>query len=311
MEISELHAGIARTYPIIRPFIRRTPVVEVDAADFGLPAAPLAFKLEHLQHTGSFKTRGAVSNLLMRKVPEAGVVAASGGNHGVAVAYAAMKTGKPARIFIPTISSPAKMERIRSYGADLVVTGDRYNDALIASEEWAAQSGAMKVHAYDQLETLHGAGSVGLELEEQAPAIDTLLVACGGGGLIGGIAGWYQGRVRIVGVEPELCPTLHRALEAGRPVDTESSGIAADSLAPKSVGQLMFPIAQKWVDRVVLVPDDAIVAAQRALWNTLRIVAEPGGAAAFAALLSGAYLPASGERVGILICGANTTAVSF
>ena len=310
-DIAGIRDGIARTYPVIRPFIRRTPVLEIDAGDFGLAAAPLFLKLEFLQHTGSFKTRGAVSNLLTRAVPAAGVVAASGGNHGVAVAYAAMKVGKPARIFVPTISSPAKMERIRSYGADLVVTGDRYNDALLASEEWAARSGAMKVHAYDQVETLLGSGSVGLELEAQATAIDTLLVACGGGGLIGGIAGWYQGRIRVIGVEPELCPTLYRALEAGRPVDTESSGIAADSLAPKSVGQLMFPVAQKWVERVVLVPDDAIAAAQRALWDTVRVVAEPGGAAAFAALLSGAYRPTAGERVGVVLCGANTTAVNF
>ena len=311
LDILGMREGIARTYSCIQPFIRRTPVVEVDAGDFGLASAPLLFKLELLQHTGSFKARGAVSNLLTRPVPEAGVVAASGGNHGVAVAYAAMKVGKPARIFIPTISSPAKMDRIRAYGAELVVTGDRYNDALIASEEWAAQSGAMKIHAYDQVETLLGAGSVGMEFEEQAPTLDTLLVACGGGGLIGGIAGWYHGSVRVVGVEPELCPTLFRALEAGRPVDTESSGIAADSLAPKSVGQLMFPIAQKWIDRVVLVPDDAIASAQRKLWDTIRVVTEPGGAAAFAALLSGAYRPAEGERVGVLLCGANTTAVSF
>jgi threonine dehydratase len=203
------------------------------------------------------------------------------------------------------------MERIRSYGADLVITGERYNDALLASEEWAAQSGAMRIHAYDQVETLLGAGSVGLEFEEQAPNLDTLLVACGGGGLIGGIAGWYRGGIRIVGVEPELCPTLHRALQAGHPVDTESGGIAADSLAPKSVGQLMFPIAQKWVERVVLVPDEAITAAQRALWSVARVVAEPGGAAALAALLSGAYRPAPDERVGVLVCGANTTAVNL
>jgi threonine dehydratase len=306
-----MREGIAQTYERIRPFVRRTPVVDVDGADFGLTAAPVVLKLELLQHTGSFKARGAFSNLLTRAVPGAGVVAASGGNHGVAVAYAANKTGKRARIFVPTISSQAKMERIRSYGADLVVTGERYNDALMASEEWAAESGAMRVHAYDQVETLYGAGSVGLEFEEQAPAMDTLLVACGGGGLIGGIAGWYQGRVRIIGVEPELCPTLHRALEAGQPVDTESGGIAADSLAPKSVGRLMFPVAQKWVERVALVPDDAIVAAQRSLWDTLRVVAEPGGAAALAALLCGAFRPENGERVGVLVCGANTTAVRF
>jgi threonine dehydratase len=302
---------IARTYDVIRPYIRRTPVVDVDAADFGLDSMPLVLKLELTQHTGSFKTRGAFSNLLTRAVPAAGVVAASGGNHGVAVAYAAHQSGKAARIFVPTVSSPAKMDRIRSYGAELVVGGERYNDALIASEEYASQSGAMTVHAYDQMETLWGAGSVGLEFEGQAPGIDTLLVACGGGGLIGGIAGWYQGRIRIIGVEPEKAPTLYRALAAGRPVDTEAGGIAADSLAPKRVGELMFPLAHRWVERVVLVSDEAIVAAQRALWSTMRVVAEPGGAAAFTALLSGAYRPAADERVGVLVCGANTTAVEF
>ena len=309
--IAAMRQEIARTYDMIRPYIRRTPVVDVDAADFGLDPGPLVLKLELMQHTCSFKTRGAFSNLLTRAVPPAGVVAASGGNHGVAVAYAAMKTGKAARIFVPTVSSPAKMERIRSYGAELVVSGERYNDALLASVAWAEQSGAMPVHAYDQMETLWGAGSAGLEFEEQAPGIDTLLVACGGGGLIGGIAGWYQGRVRIVAVEPEKAPTLYRALEAGRPVDAEAGGIAADSLAPKRVGELMFPLARRWVEHVALVSDEAIMAAQRALWSTLRVVAEPGGAAAFAALLSGAYRPAAGELVGVLVCGANTTAVEL
>src|ERR1035437_2944390 len=309
--MAAMREGIARTYDVIRSHIRRTPVVDLDAADFGLDPMPLVLKLELMQHTGSFKTRGAFSNLLTRAVPAVGAVAASGGNHGVAVAYAAMKVGTPARIFVPTVSSPAKMERIRSYGAELVVAGDRYHDALLASVGWAAQSGAMPVHAYDQMETLWGAGSVGLEFEAQAPGIDTLLVACGGGGLIGGIAGWYQGRVRIVGVEPEKAPTLYRALEAGRPVDAEAGGIAADSLAPKRVGELMFPLAERWVTRVALVSYEAIMAAQRALWNTLRVVAEPGGAAAFAALLSGAYRPAAGERVGVLVCGANTTAVDL
>jgi threonine dehydratase len=302
---------IARTEELIRPHIRRTPAIEIDAGDFGLPAAPLALKLELLQHTGSFKARGAVTNVLTRAVPPAGIVAASGGNHGVAVAYAAMRFSKPARIFVPTVASPAKMDRIRSYGADLVVTGDLYAEALAASEEWAAQSGAMKVHAYEQVETLLGQGTVGLEMEEQAPHIDTLLVACGGGGLIGGIAAWYQGRVRVIGVEPETAPTLHRALEAGRPVDAPAGGIAADSLAPRRVGEIMFPIAQKYVERVVLVEDAAIRAAQEAMWETLRVVAEPGGAAAMAAVLSGRYRPAAGERVGVVVCGGNTTAVKF
>jgi threonine dehydratase len=235
--------AIARAYALIRPHVRRTPVIELDGADFGLPGIPLVFKLELLQHSGSFKARGAFTNLLARQVPPAGVVAASGGNHGAAVAFAAMKLAKQARIFVPTVSSPAKIARIRGYGADLVVTGDRYDDALAASREWAAASGALPVHAYEQHETLLGQGTVGLEFEEQAPALDTLLVAVGGGGLIGGIAAWFCGRVRIIGVEPEAAPTLAMALAAGRPVDAPAGGIAADSLAPKRVGEMMFPIA--------------------------------------------------------------------
>jgi len=302
---------IAGAYRIIRPHIRRTPVMEVECGDFGLSGGSLCLKLELLQHTGSFKTRGAFTNLLTRQIPEAGVAAASGGNHGAAVAFAAMKLGKRARIFVPRVSSPAKIERIRGYGADLVVTGERYDDALAASREWAAQSGALTVHAYEQVETLLGQGTVALELEEQAPLLDTLLVAVGGGGLIGGIAAWYAGRVRIIGVEPEAAPTLARALEAGRPVDAPAGGIAADSLAPRRVGETMFRIAQAYIAGDVLVTDEAILAAQEALWNVLRVVAEPGGAAALAALLSGRYQPAPGERVGVLVCGGNTTAVDF
>jgi threonine dehydratase len=298
--------GIARAYELIRPHVRRTPLIEVDPSDFGLRAAGLALKLELVQHTGSFKPRGAFTNLLSREIPPAGVVAASGGNHGAAVAFAAMKLGRPAAIYVPTVASPAKIERIRGYGARLIVTGDRYDDALAESNAWAAQSGALPIHAYDQMETLLGQGTVGLEFEEQAPGLDTLLVAVGGGGLIGGVAAWYAGRARIVGVEPEAAPTLARALEAGRPVDAPAGGIAADSLAPRRVGELMFPVAQAYVERVALVADRAIVEAQQALWNTLRVAAEPGGAAAMAALLSGAYVPGPMERVGVLVCGGNT-----
>jgi threonine dehydratase len=302
---------IASAYTLIRPHIRRTPVIEANGADFGLDPVALTFKLELLQHAGAFKTRGAFANLLMRQVPAAGVAAASGGNHGVAVAYAAMKLGVRAKIFLPTISSPAKIRRIEDYGADLAVEGERYADALAASEAWIAQSGALSVHAFDQTETLLGQGTLGLELEEQAPDLDTLLVAVGGGGLIGGIAAWYGGRIKVVGVEPEASPTLHRALAAGRPVDAEAGGIAADSLAPRRVGTLMFPIAQRHVERVVLVTDEAIRQAQKALWATLRIVAEPGGAAAFAAVLSRSYRPQPGERVGVMVSGGNTVAVDF
>jgi threonine dehydratase len=315
--------AIAATYELIQAHVRRTPVIEVDAADFGLPAAPLLFKLELLQHTGSFKPRGALASLLSQPVPQAGVVAASGGNHGLAVAFAARKLGIPAKIFVPSVAAATKRERIRAFGADLVIAGERYADALAASREFAAQSGAREIHAYDQTETLLGQGSVALEMELQCEALyasdghpgrtglDTVLVAVGGGGLIGGMAAWFEGHKRLIAVEPRAAPTLYRALEAGRPVDAEAGGIAADSLAPRRVGELMFPLARQFVERAVLVEDEAIRAAQQALWRVLRLATEPGGAAAFAALLSGVYRPATGERVGVVLCGSNTDAVTF
>jgi threonine dehydratase len=297
---------------LIRPHIRRTPILEIDPADFGLKdLGRLTFKLEFLQHAGSFKARGGFTHLLTREAPPAGVAAASGGNHGAAVAFAAQKLGVPAKIFVPAIASPAKLRRIEALGAELVIGGDRYADALAASEAYVAASGALAVHAYDQVETLLGQATVGLELEDQAPDLNSVLVAVGGGGLIGGVAGWYGGRARVVGIEPKAAPTLARALAAGQPVDAEAGGVAADSLAPRRVGELMFPIAQRYVDRVVLVEDEAIVAAQASLWRVLRVATEPGGAAAFAALLSGAYRPRPGEHVGVLLCGANTDAVDF
>jgi threonine dehydratase len=304
-------AGIAAAYSRIATHVRRTPIVRIVAQDVGLGGADLLLKLELMQHSGSFKARGAFVNLLTRPVPTVGVVAASGGNHGAAVAYAAMRLGVPAKIFVPSITSPAKIQRIRDYGADLVVGGELYADALAASEKWVAESGALMVHAFDQPETMLGQGTVGLELDEQQADIDTLMVAVGGGGLIGGIASWYAGRIRIVGVEPELAPTLTKALAAGRPVDAEAGGIAADSLAPRRVGENVFPIAQRHVHSVVLVSDEQIREAQQTLWRTLRVVAEPGGAAPIAALISGRYRPASGERVGVVVCGGNTTAVDF
>jgi threonine dehydratase len=311
-EMARVHRqSIEVTWAVIQPWVRVTPVVEVSGADFGLDRITLVLKLEHLQHAGSFKTRGAFANLLMREIPGAGVVAASGGNHGAAVAYAAMRRGVRAKIFVPTVASPAKIQRIREYGAELVISGDRYADALAASNVWVAQSGALPVHAFDQLETLLGQGTIGMELARQAPGLDTLLVPVGGGGLIGGIAAWYAGTAKLVGVEPEAAPTLTAALKAGRPVDAETGGIAADSLAPLRVGELMLPIAQAWVDHVVLVSDAAIRRAQEALWTMLRVVAEPGGAAALAGLLSGGYAPSPGERIGVLISGGNTTAVDF
>jgi threonine dehydratase len=303
--------NIARCERLIRPYIRRTPIFEIDAADVGVTAGKLCLKLELMQRSGSFKARGAFASLLTRDVPKVGVAAASGGNHGAAVAYAAMQLKVPAKIFVPTVSSPSKIERIRSYGADLVVEGDLYADALVASENWVQKSGAMPVHAFDQDQTILGQGSIGVELQEQAADIDTVLVSVGGGGLIAGVAAWYAGRIKVIGVEPAASPTLTKALEAGRPADAEAGGVAADSLAPRRVGDRVFPIVQAYVDSVVLVTDDAIIASQKALWERLRVVAEPGGATAFAALLSGAYQPSSGERVGVIISGGNTTAVNF
>jgi threonine dehydratase len=300
-DLAVSRAAIEQAAAAIRPHVRRTPVLTVDGGDFGLAAGRLALKLELLQHTGSFKPRGAFTSLLTRDVPAAGVVAASGGNHGAAVAYAAMKLGHKAAIFVPSVSAKAKLDRIRSYGAELVIAGDRYDDARAASE----------VRAYDQPATLAGQGTLGRELEADLPDIDTVLVAVGGGGLIGGIAAWYAGRAKIVGVEPETAPTLYMALAAGQPVDAPAGGIAADSLAPRQVGRLMFPIAQRYVDHVALVEDAAIANAQRVIWDKLRLVTEPGAAAAFAALLSGRYRPRPSERVAIILCGANTGAVDF
>jgi threonine dehydratase len=302
---------IQATERVIRPHIRRTPIVEVDGADFGLDSIRIIFKLELLQHAGSFKARGAFTNILTRDVPRAGVVAASGGNHGVAVAYAAMKLRKPATIFVPSVASKTKLDRIRSYGAQLVVTGDRYAESLEASEAWTTLSGAMPIHAYEGDETLLGQGTLGLELEEQDPKLDSLLVAVGGGGLIGGVASWYQDRLKLISVEPTEAPTLNLALNAGRPVDSPAGGIAADSLAPRQVGQQMFPIAQRFVNSSILVSDEEIIAAQKRLWETVRVAAEPGGAAAFAGLLSGRYRPEPGERVGVIVCGGNTDQVTL
>ena len=295
---------------VIRPYVRVTPVVEVRGGEVGVGDFLIVLKLELLQHSGSFKARGAFANLLTRTIPPAGVVAASGGNHGAAVAYAAMRLGVPAKIFVPTVSSRAKVDRIRAYGADLAIVGERYADALAASEAWVERTSALAVHAFDQPETLLGQGTLGMEFAEQA-ALDAVLVSVGGGGLLGGVAAWYAGAVTVVGVEPESAPTLTEALKAGRPVDAPAGGIAADSLAPRRVGELMFPIARAHVARVALVSDEAIRRAQDVLWSAVRIVAEPGGAAAFAAVLSGAYTPAAGERVGVVVSGGNSTAVDF
>jgi threonine dehydratase len=297
---------IARVHEIIRPYIRETPVLNADGAEVGLEAFPLTFKLEFLQHSGSFKVRGAFTNLLTRPVPASGVAAASGGNHGAAVAYAAMRLGVPATIFVPTVASAAKVARIRACGATVTITGDRYADALEACERFVAQSGAMSIHAFDQVETVLGQATLARELEARAADASTVLVAVGGGGFAGGIAAWYAGRnTRVIGVEPIGAPTLTAALEAGKPVDAPAGSVAVDSLAPRRVGDLTFAIAKRWIDRVLLVEDDEIVRAQQLLWDGFRIVVEPGGAAAFAAIVAGRYQPAANEQVVIVLCGGN------
>ncbi len=296
---------------LIRPYVRRTPVIVVDRADFGLPGGPLALKLEQLQHSGSFKARGAFANLLLRDVPGAGVVAASGGNHGSAVAYAARALGIPARIYVPRVSSPAKIARIRGYGADLVIEGGSYGESLAASLDWVATSGALPVHAFDQPETMLGQGTLGRELAGQAPGATRVLASVGGGGLLAGIAAWYGDSAQVTGVEPEGAPTLTRALRAGRPVDAEVGSVAVDSLAPRRAGELTFGVLRHHRAQAVLVGDDDIRNAQEVLWDRLRLVAEPGGCAALAAVLSGRFVPEPGETVAVVISGANTTAVDF
>jgi threonine dehydratase len=289
----------------IRPYIRRTPVIELEMGAFDTQAK-VVLKLESLQHSGSFKPRGAFNRMLSNPIPDSGVIAASGGNHGAAVAYAAGQLGLPAEIFVPTIASPSKVEKIRGYGATIHIGGSNYQEALEASQARAAQTGALAVHAYDQPEVLAGQGTVGKEFEEQAPGLDTLLIAVGGGGLIGGIAAWFGGRLRVLGVESEGCPTLYRSLKAGELVSVKPSGLAADSLGATRVGSLMFEVAKTHLAGAVLVSDEAIREAQRWLWHKLQVVAEPGGATALAALMTGAYAARAGERVGVLVCGANT-----
>ncbi len=299
-----LPAEIEAAHHRIAPYIRETPVLTLDGTALGLPAT-LSLKLEFMQHTGSFKPRGAFNRLLSASVPDVGVIAASGGNHGIAVAYVAQQLGYPAEIFVPRISSPVKIERLRAYGATVQITGETYTESLEASQRRVEETGALVVHAYDQPETLAGQGTLACEWEVQTPDLDTVIISVGGGGLIGGATAWLGDRVKVIGVEPCNSACFTAALKAGKPVDADVSGVAADSLGPRRVGELMFAVAQRYDTQCLLVSDEAIIAAQRLLWQELRLAVEPGGAAAFAALTSEVYCPEPGERVGVLLCGSN------
>jgi threonine dehydratase len=286
----------------IRGLVRRTPVLEV--------SPELTLKLELLQHTGSFKPRGAFNRVLSAvadgSLGDAGVVAASGGNAGLAVAHVAHELGLPARVFVPTTAPEPKVRRLRELGAAVVLTGWEYAEAYEAAVHAADETGALLVHAYDQPEIVAGQGTIGLELLEQAGGFDTVLVAVGGGGLIGGIATAIGDRARVVGVEPELCPTMHAALAAGGPVDVAVSGVAADSLGARRLGDLAYAAVTSYKVSSLLVGEEAIVAARRELWQRFRLVTEHGAATAYAALATGAYKPEPGERVVVVVCGANT-----
>ena len=300
-----MRADIEAACKRIAGYVRTTPVMHLGAGDWGIDGH-LVLKLEQLQHTGSFKPRGAFNRILSNRIPKAGVIAASGGNHGVAVAYAAQQLGYPAEVFVPEVCPPVKVQRLRDYGAQVTLVGATYAESLEASQIRAARTGALVVHAYDQPEVVAGQGTLAYEFAQQVPDLDTILVAVGGGGLIGGFAAWFEGNVRVIGVEPASAASMAAALQTGEPVDFEVGGIAADSLGARRAGTLAFSMVKQYVDRVILVEDESIRTAQRTLWNDLRIVAEPGGATATAALISGLYRPVPGERVGVVICGANT-----
>ena len=303
--------AVSEVLAVIRPHVRTTPVLRLDRSELGLAPGPIILKLEQLQHSGSFKPRGAFANLLLNEVPGAGVVAASGGNHGAAVAFAAAALGIPATVFVPEISSPAKLARIESYGAQLVVGGAAYDDARKAAAAWRESSGALDVPAFDAVLTILGAGSVALELQEQAPDVHTVFAAVGGGGLFAGLCAGYERGATVIGVEPEGAPTLTEALRAGGPVDAPVGSVAIDSLAPRRVGTHTYRVAARLGSGTLLVDDDTITATQRLLWDRLRLALEPGGCAALGALLSGAYVPPPGDAVAVVLSGANTTAVDF
>lgn len=291
----------------IQDYIRITPVLKVD---MGMPR-PVELKLEHLQHTGSFKARGAFNTLLSEQVPAAGLAAASGGNHGAAVAYAAASLGYKAQIFVPEIAGPEKIALIERQGATLQIVPGTYGEALSAAKTYIAETGAMEVSTYDSTPTVAGQGTCMAEWEAQGLEADTVLIAVGGGGLIAGAMAWLGNRRKVVAVEPEACPTLHAALASGASVDISPSGIAANALGARRIGSICFDMAQTLNTQSLLVSDNAIKEAQVWLWENLRLLVEPSGAAALAALTSGRYTPQTNERVAVLLCGANTAPDPF
>jgi threonine dehydratase len=276
---------------------RRTPVIEHGS---------LLLKLELMQHAGSFKTRGAFNRVVGEtEIPAAGLIAASGGNHGAALSYVGGTLGVPTKIFMPSTSPDIKRRNIERFGATVEVIDGYYDDAQAAADERRAATGAMQIHPFDHPATVAGQGTMSRELEQQVGAIDTILIACGGGGFIAGQAAWFRDRARVVSVEPESSQCVRRALAAGHPVDVDVSGVAADSLGARRIGQVPWSVVRRFVDDAVVVPDDAIRAAQRELWDELRLIVEPGGAAALAAIRTGAYAPEPGERVVVAVCGSN------
>ncbi|MEJ6395303.1 threonine/serine dehydratase [Gymnodinialimonas sp. 2305UL16-5] len=299
------HDTIAHAADLIAPYIRVTPMLEVPGADLGLPGA-VHFKLEHTQVTGSFKVRGAFYNMLTRDVPKVGIVAASGGNHGAAVAYAATTLNHKSRIYVPrVIAKEEKLRRMRGFGGDVVLTDGSVAECMVEYAAYAEETGALSVHPYDTVPTLTGQGTVAREIEATIGRLDTILVSTGGGGLIGGVAAWFQDRVKVVSVETENTNTLERSLREGPDIDVQASGIAAGSLGGPRLGEVSYKVIKDYVDQAILVPDDAVFDAAKTLWGATRLVGEPGSAVALAALTSGAYTPAKGERVCVLLCGGN------
>jgi threonine dehydratase len=302
---SEIESAAARFQAGYGHFIRRTPLWRLPGQALGADCAEVWLKLEQLQVGGSFKARGMLNRLLSNPVPESGVIVASGGNAGIATAAAAKALGVKCEVFVPTVSSAMKQARLRELGAQVVVTGAVYSEALEACLARQKETGALLTHAYDQPEVVAGAGTLAQEIEEQGGLPDSVLVSVGGGGLIAGIASWFEQRARVVALEPELAPTLHAARAAGEPVDVAVSGVAADALGAKRIGAIAWDVTQRHVKDSLLLPDAAIRDAQLWLWKQMKLAVEPAAALGLAALQTGVYRPRADEKVCLVICGAN------